>query len=198
MSRTSKRALFCATGRVMYQLHHRNGQCLSVQTLENFDHSTAHQEQTQLFSAPPKLAQMRGSQHLASLLPGQGQPYQMHTNVLLVPSACAGFSSGRYCILDHSLTSRPLEQNLGVLPRSVPHSATKWYQVRPADLLSFMFWARNGTEPLEVILGIGVLMCTPKGIPVILPLSYLLLLPLHLLQLVLQHALCSETMPGPL
>lgn len=47
-------------------------------------------------------------------------------------------------------------------------------------------------------LGIGVLMCNPNGIPVILPLFYLLPLPLHLLQLVLQHAPGSETMPDPL
>lgn len=58
--------------------------------------------------------------------------------------------------------------------------------------------ARNCTGALEVKLGTGALMCNPKGIPVILPLFYLLPPPLHLLQLVLQHALCSETMPGPL
>lgn len=74
---------------------------------------------------PPKLAQMTEA---LSTLPVsyqvQGQPHLMHTNVLLVPSACAGFSSGSYWILGHSLSSRLLEQNLVVLPESVPLSAT--------------------------------------------------------------------------
>lgn len=47
-------------------------------------------------------------------------------------------------------------------------------------------------------LGTGVFKCNPKDVPVILPLFYPLPPPLHLLQLMLQHALCSEAMPDPL
>lgn len=50
-----------------------NGKCLSVQTFwGTLDHGTAHQEQTQLFSAPIKVStDDRGSQHLASLVLGE-------------------------------------------------------------------------------------------------------------------------------
>ncbi len=41
-------------------------------------------------------------------------------------------------------------------------------------------------------------MSNPEGLPVILPLFYLLPLLLHLLQLMLQQALCFEAMPDPL
>lgn len=67
--------------------------------------------------------------------------------------------------------------------------------MRLSDILSFMFGARNGAQALQVVSGTGDFMCNPKSIPVILPLFYLLPLPLHPLQLMLQHALCSETMP---
>lgn len=85
-----------------------------------------------------------------------------------------------------------------VLTKCVPPSAIKQDGVRRADLLFFICWAINCAEALEVTLGTGVFKCNPKDVPVILPLFYPLPPPLHLLQLMLQHALCSEAMPDPL
>lgn len=112
------------------------GSDLNVQTLwETLDHSTAHQEQTQLLSAPTKVsiddrlsAPCQSGTRWATL--GQGQPHQMHTNILLVPSACAGFSSGSYCVVDHSAPdlSNKIWEYFQEVYHSVQQSGTRWGQ----------------------------------------------------------------------
>lgn len=139
-----------------------------------------------------------GSGTVRNLMPGQ--PHQMHTNILLDPSLCVlrGSPVATSAFLS-TLSAPDLLKKFWVVLAKCIQSSTK-------SGIGWDWWTYfSSCSELEIVLRpqkcywaqmLVHVQC--KSLPVILPLFYLLLLPLHLLQQTLQQALCSETMSDPL